>query len=379
MTRRVLAALLCLVAVFLAIHGWHWLIIHLAQETGTSNGASRAYDFWSGFGSDLGEATLIVGVAAAYRHHNCHVKGCPRLGRAVDGTPYIACPKHHPDHAGVKRAISHEDLLGAHASSQGSPDRFPGPTTTGTTTANAQTFLVTDFTVTTPKEQHMPLLDDIERRFTTEADRVVTDAEKVAKSKIGQVLLAAGKEILPLLPEGREASLIVTKLEEAEAWAHRALQSSAVTLAPADPAGGPGNAVADADSSVPGAVEQTTAAAAPPAPLPADPTAAAPADSSTAAVPVAATGGDASTAQAAPATAEADAASPAAEDQTLTVPPPFLFTTSLAPDAVDLTSWPLSIYTTPSGEQLYSWAGEVPAPADGTSWIAYAGPVIPKA
>ncbi len=89
---------------------FHWFEVH----SGTINEAGPYYAFWSGFGSDLGEATIVVGIVATWRHHNCHVKGCARLGRRVDGTPYLACPRHHPDHQGVKRSVPLEELLGAH-------------------------------------------------------------------------------------------------------------------------------------------------------------------------------------------------------------------------------------------------------------------------
>ncbi|HEY5267264.1 MAG TPA: hypothetical protein VIJ40_10655 [Acidimicrobiales bacterium] len=89
---------------------FHWFEVH----TGTNNETGLYYAFWSGFGSDVGEATIIVGIVAAWRHHNCHVKGCPRLGRPVPGTPYVACPRHHPSHEGTKRGISLETLIKAH-------------------------------------------------------------------------------------------------------------------------------------------------------------------------------------------------------------------------------------------------------------------------
>lgn len=57
----------------------------------------------------------VGAVAAGYalvRKHNCHVKGCPRLGRhPVDGTSYIVCQHHHPRDS----APSHQDVLDAHA------------------------------------------------------------------------------------------------------------------------------------------------------------------------------------------------------------------------------------------------------------------------
>ena len=72
---------------------WHWLL----NFTGTNipEGGSKWYNFWSGFGSDLGELVIIGSLVGLYKHHNCHVKGCWRIGRhPVDGTPYITCHKH---------------------------------------------------------------------------------------------------------------------------------------------------------------------------------------------------------------------------------------------------------------------------------------------
>lgn len=94
---------------------WHTFYFHWFQvHTGTINETGPYYGFWSGFGSDLGEGTIVVAIAATWRHHNCHVKGCARLGRRVDGTPYLACPKHHPEHKGYKRGVSLEELHVAH-------------------------------------------------------------------------------------------------------------------------------------------------------------------------------------------------------------------------------------------------------------------------
>ena len=89
---------------------FHWFEVH----TGTVNETGTYYAFWSGSGSDVGEATIVVGIVAAWRHHNCHVKGCPRLGRPVPGTPYIACPRHHPAHEGTTRGVSLEAIFKAH-------------------------------------------------------------------------------------------------------------------------------------------------------------------------------------------------------------------------------------------------------------------------
>lgn len=71
-----------------------WLLHWLAVHTGTVNEAGPYYGFWSGFGSDLGEVTLIAAVLGGYRKHNCHQRRCWRIGRhTVDGSPW--CDKHH--------------------------------------------------------------------------------------------------------------------------------------------------------------------------------------------------------------------------------------------------------------------------------------------
>jgi hypothetical protein len=52
------------------------------------------YNFISG---PLADITLLGGAYAILRHHNCHAKGCWRIGRRpVEGTGYVVCRKHHP-------------------------------------------------------------------------------------------------------------------------------------------------------------------------------------------------------------------------------------------------------------------------------------------
>jgi hypothetical protein len=92
----------------------HWFALH----TGTLHGGPDLYyNFWSGFGSDLGEATLIsavcVGVYTGVRKVNCHTKGCWRIGHhPLDGTPYILCRHHHPDVP--NHGATHERILAQH-------------------------------------------------------------------------------------------------------------------------------------------------------------------------------------------------------------------------------------------------------------------------
>ncbi|MGB9112480.1 MAG: hypothetical protein WCF24_07115 [Acidimicrobiales bacterium] len=93
----------------------HWLALH----TGTLHGGPDLYyNFWSGFGSDLGEATLIsavgIGVYTGVRRVNCHTKGCWRIGHhTLEGTPYILCRHHHPDVP--TKGASLEHILEEHA------------------------------------------------------------------------------------------------------------------------------------------------------------------------------------------------------------------------------------------------------------------------
>jgi hypothetical protein len=83
-------------------HGFqHWVAVH----TGIVNESGPYYGFFSGAGSDLGEITLVTGVLMAARHANCHVHGCWRFGKPVEGTPYRACWRHHPAHDQSKRNV----------------------------------------------------------------------------------------------------------------------------------------------------------------------------------------------------------------------------------------------------------------------------------
>ena len=96
---------------------WWWIEVH----TGTVNESGPYYGFWSGFGSDIGEYTLAIGVFANLFHvvalNNCHVggpwpRGCwlPAWHDVeVNGHKYRVCHKH----AG-KPILQHSDELGLH-------------------------------------------------------------------------------------------------------------------------------------------------------------------------------------------------------------------------------------------------------------------------
>lgn len=68
------------------MHPWwfHWL--------GGDGGS--IYDYVSGLIPDL---AFLAGAYTLIRRHNCHVRGCHRVGlRVVPGTDHIVCHRHHP-------------------------------------------------------------------------------------------------------------------------------------------------------------------------------------------------------------------------------------------------------------------------------------------
>jgi hypothetical protein len=91
----------------------HWI----AWYTGSYNtsGVAHNYNFWSGFGSDLGEATLLSVLvtfgAAWYHKHNCHTENCWRIGlHSIVGGAYTVCRRCHnkiTGHPQKKFSIDH--------------------------------------------------------------------------------------------------------------------------------------------------------------------------------------------------------------------------------------------------------------------------------
>lgn len=72
---------------------WH----DLAHWLGIDSTTDRAYAWWSGIGSDLGEVALIGWLWAFLRRHNCEVHRCWRLGRHATPGGHMVCRRHHPD------------------------------------------------------------------------------------------------------------------------------------------------------------------------------------------------------------------------------------------------------------------------------------------
>jgi hypothetical protein len=103
---------------------WHDLQRWFLHYTGTGDTSGTWYAFWSGFGSDMGEVTLVGGMIALYRKHNCHSRWCPRLGRHdytdATGLVHLLCRRHHPLHPG--RPLTARHITRIHAASQGGAD-----------------------------------------------------------------------------------------------------------------------------------------------------------------------------------------------------------------------------------------------------------------
>lgn len=121
MRRRVLLALVLVLAVGLLVAFLVFrqtVVVHLSQETGTSSGSSRAYSFWSGFGSDIGELTIVAGLIGIYRAHTCHTNRCWRWAKyPVEGTPYKVCRRCHPIVPDEGPSLAH--IHDAHREAQG--------------------------------------------------------------------------------------------------------------------------------------------------------------------------------------------------------------------------------------------------------------------
>ncbi len=95
---------------------FHWFLHLIGVLPRTP---STAYNFWSGFGSDL---TYLAILGAAWRHLNCHAQGCWRLAKhQVEGTPYKTCRKHHPTVPNEGPTVEH--IHAAHAAANPKPVR----------------------------------------------------------------------------------------------------------------------------------------------------------------------------------------------------------------------------------------------------------------
>ena len=92
---------------------------------------SDGYNFWSGIGSDFGEATILVAFFAFWKHRNCQVKGCWRihLTHPTEGGHFV-CKRHHPAHEGNQ--LSAEHVVAAHNEAVARARELPHVTVTST-------------------------------------------------------------------------------------------------------------------------------------------------------------------------------------------------------------------------------------------------------
>lgn len=86
----------------------------LAHVLGLDDGSGRWYLWWSGMGANIGEFAIVGSLLSGVRHHNCHVRGCWRVGRhPVVDTGYVVCRRHHPTGAptaaDIREAVSSGD------------------------------------------------------------------------------------------------------------------------------------------------------------------------------------------------------------------------------------------------------------------------------
>lgn len=91
-------------------HLWLWLL----ELTGTQASASKAYNFWSGFGGDVAIlGSILAAPVLLWRKHNCGVRWCWRIARhdyqdPETGMTHQLCRLHHPEHPG--KPITGEQL-----------------------------------------------------------------------------------------------------------------------------------------------------------------------------------------------------------------------------------------------------------------------------
>src|SRR3954452_5883566 len=79
-------------------HLGNWLQVHL----GIIDEAGPCYGFWSGFGSDPVETSVLGAPATAvsqlWKKFKCHEPGCWGFGNhPAAGGQFMLCYRHHPD------------------------------------------------------------------------------------------------------------------------------------------------------------------------------------------------------------------------------------------------------------------------------------------
>jgi hypothetical protein len=104
--RLILVGVIVLLAGLIAwliaeLPSWFFHPLGVCSGSGSELVRCKSYGFWSGIGSDIGEATIVTGlvtiVLGFWHHHNCQVHGCLRLSfRPHPAHGYPVCRGHHP-------------------------------------------------------------------------------------------------------------------------------------------------------------------------------------------------------------------------------------------------------------------------------------------
>jgi hypothetical protein len=114
----VITVLVVAIGVVAMVVFWNGLLTFL----GVSNEAGRWYAFDSGSGAViLGDLPLLGGLILLIRHHNCEIRGCPRIQlKRPTAAGHLLCRKHHPDTGSLtveEAHAAHNAALAARASS----------------------------------------------------------------------------------------------------------------------------------------------------------------------------------------------------------------------------------------------------------------------
>jgi hypothetical protein len=108
--------LLAVVIILVVIFATHWVdtafstyVLHVLHNNG--------YQWWSGAGSDIGEATVIGAALMLFKRWNCESPWCLRHGKhpTADGLHHL-CRKHHPD---LGRKLSLAEIHARHFAALG--------------------------------------------------------------------------------------------------------------------------------------------------------------------------------------------------------------------------------------------------------------------